>query len=207
MFIAAGLLDPETILRRGGLAVLLLIVFAESGLFFGFFLPGDSLLFVAGFLASSAGGHLLPDPMLLIPSLFVAAVLGDQVGYMFGARVGPALFNRPDSRFFRKSHVERAHAFYEKYGAKTIVLARFVPIVRTFAPIIAGVASMRYRTFLAFNLAGGLLWTAGVTLAGFYLGGLPIVRQNIEVALIGIVGLSVLPIVVEVLRHRAKRRT
>jgi len=207
MFIAAGLLDPETILRRGGLAVLLLIVFAESGLFFGFFLPGDSLLFVAGFLASSAGGHLLPDPMLLIPSLFVAAVLGDQVGYMFGARVGPALFNRPDSRFFRKSHVERAHAFYEKYGAKTIVLARFVPIVRTFAPIIAGVASMRYRTFLAFNLAGGLLWTAGVTLAGFYLGGLPIVRQNIEIALIGIVGLSVLPIVVEVLRHRAKRRT
>ena len=207
MFIAAGLLDPETILRRGGLAVLLLIVFAESGLFFGFFLPGDSLLFVAGFLASSAGGQLLPDPMLLIPSLFVVAVLGDQVGYMFGARVGPALFSRPDSRFFRKSHVERAHAFYEKYGAKTIVLARFVPIVRTFAPIIAGVASMRYRTFLAFNLAGGLLWTAGVTLAGFYLGGLPIIRQNIEIALIGIVGLSVLPIVVEVLRHRAKRRT
>lgn len=203
--VAAALLDPENILRQGGLLLLLAIVFAESGLFFGFFLPGDSLLFVAGFLSSAAGGHFLPGPLVLIPLLFVAAVAGDQVGYVFGKKVGPALFKRSDSRFFKRQHMERAHVFYEKYGAKTVVLARFVPIVRTFAPIIAGVASMPYRTFLTYNLVGGLLWSGGVTLIGYFLGGLAIVRDNIELALIAIVALSLVPIALELWRHRAKR--
>lgn len=203
---AAGLLDPEVILRRGGLAILLLIVFAESGLFFGFFLPGDSLLFVAGFLSSPEGLALLPAPAVLIPLLFVAAVTGDQVGYAFGVKAGPALFRRSRSRLFNPEHLVRAQHFYERYGAKTIVLARFVPIVRTFAPIVAGAGSMHYRTFVAFNVIGGLLWTGSVTLLGYFFGGLPIVRDNIEITLLGIVGLSVVPIVVEVWRARRRSR-
>lgn len=190
---AAGILDPEAILRRGGLLALLLVVFAESGLLIGFFLPGDSLLFVAGFLASPAGGEFLPGLGVLLPLLFVAAVGGDQVGYLFGRRVGPALFRRPDSRLFKREHLLRAETFYQKHGPKTIVLARFVPIVRTFAPILAGVGSMHYRTFVAYNLLGGGLWAGGVTTLGFWLGRLPIVRDNIEVALIVIVAVSVLP--------------
>jgi membrane-associated protein len=204
--VAAGLLDPEAILRRGGLVILLLIVFAESGLFFGFFLPGDSLLFVAGFLSSPEGLALLPSPQVLIPLLFVAAVAGDQVGYVFGSKAGPALFRRPRSRLFNPEHLDRAQHFYERYGAKTIVLARFVPIVRTFAPIVAGAGSMTYRTFVVFNVLGGLLWTGSVTLLGYFFGGLPIVRNNIEVTLLAIVGLSVVPIVVEVWRARRGTR-
>jgi membrane-associated protein len=206
LVVAAGLLDPEAILRRGGLAILLLIVFAESGLFFGFFLPGDSLLFVAGFLSSPEGLALLPPPQILIPLLFVAAVAGDQVGYVFGSKAGPALFRRPRSRLFNPEHLLRAQHFYERYGAKTIVLARFVPIVRTFAPIVAGAGSMTYRTFVVFNVLGGLLWTGSVTLLGYFFGGLPIVRNNIEVTLLAIVGLSVVPIVVEVWRARRRSR-
>jgi len=204
--LAVSLLDPEAILRRGGLAILLLIVFAESGLFFGFFLPGDSLLFVAGFLSSPEGLALLPPPQILIPLLFVAAVAGDQVGYVFGSKAGPALFRRPRSRLFNPEHLLRAQHFYERYGAKTIVLARFVPIVRTFAPIVAGAGSMTYRTFVVFNVLGGLLWTGSVTLLGYFFGGLPIVRNNIEVTLLAIVGLSVVPIVVEVWRARQRAR-
>jgi membrane-associated protein len=168
-------------------------VFAESGLLIGFVLPGDSLLFVAGFLASPAGGEFLPGLGVLLPLLFVAAVGGDQVGYLFGRRAGPALFRRPDSRLFKREHLLRAETFYQKHGPKTIVLARFVPIVRTFAPILAGVGSMHYRTFVAYNLLGGGLWAGGVTTLGFWLGRLPIVRDNIEVALIVIVAVSVLP--------------
>lgn len=203
--LAVSLLDPEAILRRGGLAILLLIVFAESGLFFGFFLPGDSLLFVAGFLSSPDGLALLPPPQVLIPLLFVAAVAGDQVGYVFGLKAGPALFRRPRSRLFNPEHLVRAQHFYERYGAKTIVLARFVPIVRTFAPIVAGAGSMTYRTFVVFNVLGGLVWTGSVTLLGYFFGGLPIVRDNIEITLLGIVGLSIVPIVIEVWRARRHR--
>jgi membrane-associated protein len=204
--LAVSLLDPEAILRRGGLAILLLIVFAESGLFFGFFLPGDSLLFVAGFLSSPDGLALLPPPQVLIPLLFVAAVAGDQVGYVFGLKAGPALFSRPRSRLFNPEHLVRAQHFYERYGAKTIVLARFVPIVRTFAPIVAGAGSMTYRTFVVFNVLGGLVWTASVTLLGYFFGGLPIVRDNIEITLLGIVGLSIVPIVIEMWRARQRAR-
>jgi membrane-associated protein len=144
------------------------IVFAESGLLFGFFLPGDSLLFTAGFLASQGYFDL---PVLLIGCL-LAAVMGDSVGYAFGYRVGRPLFHREESWVFKRRHLLRAEAFYQRYGGLAIVLARFLPVIRTFAPIVAGVAHMDYRTFLAFNVVGGLVWGIGVTLAGYFLGSL-----------------------------------
>ncbi|MDQ1426302.1 MAG: rane-associated protein [Acidimicrobiaceae bacterium] len=198
-----GFLDPQKLIERGGLLLLLAIIFAESGLLIGFFLPGDSLLFIGGFLS---GGQHLPNLAIMLPLLFVAAVSGDQVGYMFGNRAGPALFRRPDSRFFKQQHLQRAHAFFERYGPKTILLARFVPIVRTFAPIVAGAGSMKYRTFVIYNLIGGLLWSVGVTTLGYFLGNVKWVRNNIEIALILIVAVSLLPIVVELLRHRRRER-
>lgn len=144
------------------------VIFAESGLLIGFFLPGDSLLFTAGFLMYT--GILDFNIHLAIPILFLAAVLGDSVGYTFGKRAGPRIFNKPDARLFKQSYMQRAQDFYLKHGAKTIVIARFIPIVRTFAPIVAGVGKMPYRRFLAFNLIGAFLWTAGITYAGYYLG-------------------------------------
>ena len=179
-----------------------LIVFAESGLLIGFFLPGDSLLFVAGFLASDAGDHRLPALPIVLVCVVAAAIIGDQVGYVFGRKVGPALFSRPDSRFFKQQHVHKAQAFIEKHGAKTIVLARFVPIVRTFAPIVAGVGQMEYRTFVKFNILGGLLWGAGLTTLGYFLGEIEFIKNNIEFAIIIIVGVSLLPVALEVWRHR-----
>jgi membrane-associated protein len=199
-------LDPESLLDSGGLAVAAAIVFAESGLFIGFFLPGDSLLFITGFLASSAGGNRIGQPLwLILAVLFVAAAAGDQVGYVFGRRLGPALFRKPDARIFRQQHVVKAEAFFARHGAKTILLARFVPIVRTFAPIVAGASRMHYRTFVTYNLVGALLWAVGVTLAGHYLGEISFIKDNIEVALVAIVALSLLPVGVEVLRHRRAR--
>ncbi|MDT0378521.1 VTT domain-containing protein [Streptomyces sp. DSM 42041] len=194
-------LDPDYLIQTFGLIGILVIVFAESGLFFGFFLPGDSLLFTTGLLVAT--GQYLHYPLWLVCSLVViAAVLGDQVGYLFGRKVGPALFKRPDSRFFKQENVEKAHDFFEKYGPKSLVLARFVPIVRTFTPIVAGVSRMNYRSFVTFNVLGGVLWGAGVTLLGAALGQVDFVHQHIEAILIGIVLLSVLPIVIEYLRAR-----
>jgi membrane-associated protein len=204
--LAASFLNPEDLLRRGGLALLALIIFAESGLLVGFFLPGDSLLFIAGFLSSDAGNHVLPALPLVLLVAFVAAVAGDQVGYVFGRKVGPSLFARPDSRIFRQDHVRKAHAFFERHGAKTIVLARFVPIVRTFAPIVAGVSEMPYRTFLTFNIIGGLLWAVGVTTLGYFLGQVDVVKDHIEIALVLLVALSLLPVGIELLRHRRQAR-
>lgn len=195
-------LDPQKMLEKGGLLVLGLIVFAESGLLIGFFLPGDSLLFIAGFLSSDAGGNSLPALPWVLLVAFVAAVVGDQVGYLFGARVGPALFKRPDGRIFKQANVQKANAFFEKHGAKTIVLARFVPIVRTFAPIVAGVGAMRYRTFVIYNLLGGFLWAVGVTTLGYFLGEIDFVKNNIEIAIIAIVALSLLPVAYELWKHR-----
>jgi membrane-associated protein len=206
--LAAGILDPEELLRRGGLALLALIVFAESGLLVGFFLPGDSLLFIAGFLSSEAGGNVLPALPIVLTVTFIAAVLGDQVGYVFGRKVGPALFDKPDSRIFKQKYVDKAHTFFERHGAKTIVLARFVPIVRTFAPIVAGVGEMRYRTFVTFNVVGGFLWAVGITTLGYFLGEIEVVKQNLEIAIVVIVVLSVLPMAIEMFRHwRAARRS
>ncbi|WP_237277490.1 DedA family protein, partial [Streptomyces caniscabiei] len=193
-------LDPDYLLNSFGIWGLLLIVFAESGLFFGFFLPGDSLLFTAGMLITS---DTLDFPLwLAIVLICVSAILGDQVGYMFGKKVGPSLFSRPDSRFFKQENVTKAHEFFEKHGPKSLILARFVPIVRTFTPIIAGVSGMRYRTFLVFNVVGAILWGAGVTLLGSWLGQIEFVHKNIEAMLILIVLISVLPIIFELLKAR-----
>lgn len=192
--------DLESTLQTIGLIGLFAIVFAESGLFFGFFLPGDSLLFTAGLLSSQ--GHLAPLPVILV-GCFVAAVAGDQVGYVFGSRVGPSLFRRPDSRIFKQEYVEKARAFFERHGSKTIVLARFVPIVRTFAPILAGVGEMKYRTFVTFNVLGGLLWAVGVTTLGYILGETaPWVEDYLLLVIAVIVGLSLLPVAIEILRSR-----
>ncbi|GAA2261756.1 hypothetical protein GCM10010232_61550 [Streptomyces amakusaensis] len=195
-------LDPDRLIGTFGLIGVLVIVFAESGLLIGFFLPGDSLLFTTGLLVTT--GKLDELPLWAVCSLIVAAaVVGDQVGYLFGRKVGPALFKRPDSRLFKQENVEKAHDFFEKYGPKSLVLARFVPVVRTFTPVVAGVSRMNYRSFVIFNIIGGVLWGAGVTLLGAGLGGIDLVHRHIEKVLILIVLLSVLPIAVELLRARA----
>ncbi|MHA4814436.1 DedA family protein [Streptomyces aculeolatus] len=199
-----GWLDPDFLIDKFGVLGVLVIVFAESGLLIGFFLPGDSLLFTTGLLITS---DVLDFPLWLMCVLIaVAAVVGDQVGYLFGRKVGPSLFNRPDSKLFKQENVQKAHEFFEKHGPKSLVLARFVPIVRTFTPIIAGVSRMNYRQFVVFNVIGGILWGVGVTLLGAALGQIDFVHTNIEAILIGIVLLSVLPIVIEYLRARSRAK-
>ena len=197
------LVDPEKLLAAFGTIGLFIVIFAESGLLVGFFLPGDSLLFTAGLLASQGKLNL---PLILV-GCFVAAVAGDQVGYLFGNRVGPALFRRPDSRFFKREHVARAQAYFDRHGPKTIVLARFVPIVRTFAPIVAGVGDMTYRTFVTFNVVGGLLWAVGVTLLGYVLGEvIPDIDKYLLPAIALIIACSLVPMVLEILKGRRKAR-
>jgi membrane-associated protein len=198
-------LDPDHLITAFGLIGLLSIVFAECGLLVGFFLPGDSLLFTAGLL--SATTDIVPELPLLIPLVIVAAIAGDQVGYVIGRTTGPRIFNRPDSRFFRREYVDKAYAYFERYGGRTIILARFVPIVRTFAPVVAGVSRMHYRTFVTYNVVGGVLWGAGVTTLGYFLGQVPFVKNNIEVILVGIVLLSFVPIFVEYYRASRGRHT
>lgn len=188
--------------ESGGLVVLGAIVFAESGLLAGFFLPGDSLLFFAGFLSSEAGGEHLPALPWVALTCVVAAIVGDQVGYMIGTKLGPALFKRDESRFFHPENVAKAEAFFAKHGSKTIILARFVPIVRTFVPTVAGASKMHYRTFVTYNVIGGILWGAGVTSLGYFLGEIEAVKNNIELAALAVVAVSVLPIAIEYTKHR-----
>jgi membrane-associated protein len=195
--------DLESALQTVGLIGLLAIVFAESGLLIGFFLPGDSLLFTAGLLSSQ--GHLAPLPVILV-GCFLAAVAGDQVGYAFGARVGPSLFRRPDSKIFKQEYVEKARHYFERHGSKTIVLARFVPIVRTFAPILAGVGEMQYRTFVTFNVVGGLLWAVGVTTLGYVLGEtVPDIDKYLLPVIALIILLSLVPVALEYRKARRER--
>jgi membrane-associated protein len=192
--------DPILLIRTVGLIGIYLIIFAESGLLIGFFLPGDSLLFTAGVFAS---GHIPGLEIPIIPLLvgcFLAAVIGDSVGYAFGRRVGRPLFEREDSGLFKKKYIAQAQAFYEKHGSKTIVLARFVPIVRTFAPIVAGAAEMKYRTFATFNLLGGLLWACGVAIAGYFLGNL-IPPEDVDKYLLPIIFVIVLISVAPAILH------
>ncbi|MFI6009854.1 DedA family protein [Streptomyces sp. NPDC051243] len=196
-------LDPNYLIETFSLPGILLIVFAESGLFA--FLPGDSLLFTAGLFV--AQGQYISQPLWLVCTLIViAAVIGDQVGYMIGKFLGPKLFNRPNSKLFKQENLEKAHEFMEKYGPKAIVLARFVPIVRTFAPIVAGAGRMQYRTFLTYNVIGGIAWGTGVTLAGYWLGQIDFINKNVEAILVLIVFVSVVPIIIEYLRERAKKK-
>ena len=204
--VLASFLNPESTLEKGGLALLGLIIFAESGLLIGFFLPGDSLLFIGGFLASDAGGNQLPPLPIVALVAFVTAVVGDQVGFWFGRKVGAGLFKRPDSRLFKQQNVAKAHAFFEKHGAKTIVLARFVPIVRTFAPIVAGVSDMNYRTFVTFNIIGGFIWAVGLTTLGYYMGQIDVVKNNIEIAIVTIIVLSLIPVAIEFIKHRREAK-
>lgn len=181
-----------------GYALLFGIVFSETGLLVGFFLPGDSLLFTVGVVAGA--GQL--DIALIIGLLICASMIGDWSGYMIGRRTGPAVFNRPDSRFFKQEYLTRTQMFYEKHGGKTIIYAKFVPIIRTFAPFVAGVANMKYSRFLAFDIFGGIGWVTTMTLAGYFLGGIPAIRNNFEKVVILIVILSVAPILVHALKAR-----
>lgn len=182
-------------------AILFAIIFAETGLLIGFFLPGDSLLFIAGALAATSTGAQI-NVWVMIPLLIVAAVAGDAVGYFLGRRFGPGLFSRPDSKLFKRDHLLKTQAFYDKHGSKTIVMARFVPIVRTFAPTVAGAAGMEYRKFALFNVLGGVGWISSMLLLGYFLGTRPGVKENIDKWAIGIVLLSVLPMVIHALLER-----
>jgi membrane-associated protein len=206
------LLDAKELVRTTSYAGILAIIFAESGLLFGFFLPGDSLLFTAGLFASpgnhptASGIHL--NLAVLLVGCFVAAVAGAQTGYLIGRRVGPTLFRRPDSRFFRHEHVERAERFFEEHGSKTIVLSRFVPIVRTFATVVAGVGRMDARMFFVTNVIGGLLWSVGVTLLGYGLGSsVPNIDRYLLPIIAVILLVSFAPVARELLRARRRART
>jgi membrane-associated protein len=196
------MLDLISLLKLVGYSGIFGIVFAESGLLIGFFLPGDSLLFTAGFLASQGFFHI----GLLIIICFVAAVTGDSVGYWFGQRVGRKIFNRPDSLIFHRHNLLRAEKFYATHGGKTIILARFLPVIRTFAPILAGVGSMRYSQFLFYNVVGGALWTIGLTLGGYFLGTLiPNPDRYLLPIIVAIVLLSISPTAVHMLRSQEDR--
>lgn len=197
------LVNPSHLIATFGTIGLILVVFAESGLLFGFFLPGDSLLITAGVFAAKGDLNL---PVILV-GVFVAAVAGDQVGYAFGNRVGPALFSRPDSRLFRKKHVERAQRYFEEHGPRTIVLARFVPVVRTFTPIVAGMGDMPYRTFAIYNVLGGLLWGVGVTMLGYALGEAVDIDRYLLPVIGFIVVASAVPVLLEVRRARNRARS
>jgi membrane-associated protein len=197
------LTDVETLVRVGGLTAMTAIIFAETGLMIGFFLPGDSLLVTAGVFAATGQLNIWALNALLI----VAAIVGDTVGYWFGRRVGPALFKRPKSLLFNPDHLRRAHDFYEKHGGKTIILARFMPVIRTFAPIVAGMGEMEYRRFLSFNVFGGLFWVISMTGIGYFLGKIPGVREHIEIVIIIVVFLSILPGIIAFARERFKNKS
>jgi membrane-associated protein len=194
--------DVRGLIQWGGPLLICIIVFVETGLFFGFFLPGDSLLVTAGVLA--AGGFLNLAPLLILVSL--CAVVGDQLGYVIGRRAGQTLYRREDSFFFKKKHLERAQDFYEKYGGKTIVLARFVPIVRTFSAPVAGAARMNYRRFLSIDIFGGVLWVWSMVLIGYSLGSaIPNVDKHIHIVIAIVVFLSILPGIIGALRQRRQK--
>jgi membrane-associated protein len=202
---APAFLDTQHLLNTFGLIGLMLIIFAETGLLVGFFLPGDSLLFTAGLVSAGglAGVTLAPLWVLLI-LLPLVAVAGNLVGYWIGYRAGPAVFNKPNSRLFKAEYVEKAHAFFERYGARTILLARFVPVVRTFATVMAGASRMDLRRYTLNSVLGGVAWAAGVTLLGYWLGQVAVVRDHVELFILGIVAISLIPVVLEVLRGRRR---
>jgi membrane-associated protein len=195
--------DVQGIIQWGGSLLVCAIIFAETGLFVGFFLPGDSLLVTAGIFA--AGGHIRLFSLLILASM--CATAGNQLNYFVGRRAGAALYRRENSFFFRRQHLVRAHEFYERYGGKTIVIARFVPIVRTFAPAVAGAAKMNYRRFTFYDVFGGVLWVWSMVLAGYFLGStIPGVSEHIETVIVIVVALSIMPGVIEWLRNRSKNR-
>ena len=210
-------LQPETLISSFGIYALIgvcAIVFIETGLLVGFFLPGDSLLFVTGLMIST-GDVVFPlgDQMAPVPIWFACAAistsawLGDQTGYWIGRKSGPAIFNKTDSKFFSQKNVDATNAFFERYGAKAIILAHFVPVMRTFVPVAAGIGQMTYRKFLRYNFYGVIGWGTGVTLLGYYLGKIPFVAQHVEYFTIGFVILSTIPIVMEIVKTRRQHKT
>jgi membrane-associated protein len=195
--------DLNALIMWAGYVGLTIIIFAETGLLIGFFLPGDSLLVTAGLLASQGVGNL--NVYLLGTILSIAAIVGDSVGYSIGRAAGPRIFSREDSRFFKKAHLIKAHDFYQRHGGKTIVLARFMPIVRTFAPVVAGVANMEYRQFVFYNVFGGLLWIWSMLFTGYFLGRfVPGIDQHIEKVILIVIFLSILPGIIGWLRERSR---
>ena len=201
-----GWLNPETLLTTlGAIAfwVVLAIIFAECGLLIGFFLPGDALLFIVGLFIAS--GAINVNIALACVLLFIAALVGNIVGYWIGAKAGPTIFRRPDSKLFKQEYVDHAHRFFDHYGPRAIVLARFVPIVRTFITVVAGVGRMDFRRYLIFSAVGAVLWAVGVTLLGYFLGNIEFVKAHIELILILVVVISVIPLIIEFIRHRLKR--
>lgn len=207
--LAVGI-DPKKLLESVGLIGLFAVIFAESGIMVGFFLPGDSLLFTAGLLTYGvdglpqlAGGHI----WIVSLGCAIAAIAGDQVGYVFGKKVGPSLFNKPKSRLFKPEYMAKASEFFDRHGAKAIVLARFVPIVRTFCPIAAGASEMHYRTFVKYNIIGGVVWAVGFTQLGYWVGhAFPGIADNLEIAVVVIVAFSLVPLGIEFWRHRRKAK-
>jgi membrane-associated protein len=196
-------LDPQHMLESLGpwaLVGILIIVFAECGLLIGFFLPGDSLLFTAGLLVAT--GFIETNIAIVCLLITIAAIAGNITGYWIGYKAGPSIFRRPDSRFFRQEYVERTQHFFNQYGGRAIVLARFIPIVRTFITVMAGAANMKYSRYVLFSIIGGVLWGTGVTLLGYFMGNIEFVRENIELIIVGMVALSVIPIYFELRRHR-----
>jgi membrane-associated protein len=197
-------LDPKTIVAAGYF-VIAAIIFAECGLLVGFFLPGDSLLFTAGFLASQHQAGV--DISVLTVVCAVAAAVGPLVGYWYGKALGPRLFNREDSTFFKRKHLERAHEFYERQGGRALIIARFMPVIRTFMPVVAGMASMDYRRFVIFTVVGALVWAVGVTLGGFFLGSLiPDASKYLEYIVALIVVVSIAPPIIHLWRERARSK-
>jgi membrane-associated protein len=196
-------MNPKSLIEAFGTLGIFAVVFAESGLLIGFFLPGDSLLFTAGLLASKGTLNL---PVLMV-GCSIAAIAGDQVGYLIGRRAGPALFKRPDSRLFQKKNVERAHAYFEMNGPKTVILARFLPVIRTFTPVVAGVGEMDYRRFVTFNVVGGILWGSGVTVAGYTLGStIPDIDRWLLPIILVIGAVSFVPVILELVKLRRETK-
>lgn len=192
-------LDLPALIKIVGYPGIFAIVFLESGVFFGFFLPGASMLFTAGLLSSQ--GYF--NPLILIPLVTLAAILGDNAGYWFGKTVGVRLFLRPDSRWFKHDHLEQAKRFYEKHGVRTVVFARFIPVVRTFVPIIAGIVRMNYRTFVIYNIVGALAWGTGVTFLGYYLGEkIPAVQHYLTPIILVIIAITLIPLAWDIVRNR-----
>jgi membrane-associated protein len=205
--VAIGI-DPKALIEKFGRYALIgvfLVVFAETGILVGFFLPGDSLLFTVGLLIAT---KTLDAPIsVAVVGIITAAIIGDQVGYQIGSRIGPSLFTRPKSKLFNPKHVERAQQFFDRHGPRTIILARFVPIIRTFAPVVAGVAKMPLKQFTLFNVVGGFVWGGGVTLAGYALGKrFPWLSERIELLALVIVGISILPVLFDVRRHLKEKK-
>ncbi len=209
------LMHPKSIIEYGGLALLIFVIFAETGLFFGFFLPGDSLLFIAGLLCATSeearslgqNGVLNVSIITLVLSVSIAGIAGNFVGYWFGKRTGPLLFKRDDTLLFKKKYIESARDFYQEYGGAALVLGRFMPIIRTFVPIFAGVVQVDYKKFVWYNVMGSFLWVASMTLSGYFLGHtFPQIQNYLEYIVIGIILVSMVPVAITFLRKRVIKK-